>query len=279
MAVAGIVALLVVAGIFRAGLLLPVGGIVVWFLVSVGGAIYPAAHPELHRPAERDLEGRAVPRAQHRDDALRVRSRSDRRAPVPRNRTGDRTRGRRRTRTQSTTCGSGIRSRCAMLSSRSRRSGRLFDFLDVDVDRYNIDGKTKQVMLSARELDPNKLPARCADMGQQPPAIHTWIWIHSRRRKPGGAGRRSKADRQRHTVQGPASRTDHPEIYFGEQADHYIIVDGNEPEFTPASGDENVQTKFEGGGGVKIEQPAAQGRLRVEVRRPEHPYFRRDQRQ
>ena len=47
--------------------------------------------------------------------------------------------------------------------------------------------------------------------------------------------------------------TDRPEVYFGEQADHYIIVDGNEPEFTPASGDENVQTKFEGSGGIEID--------------------------
>src|SRR5439155_13224777 len=35
----------------------------------------------------------------------------------------------------------------------------LFEFRDVDVDRYTIDGKYRQVMLSARELNSARLPA------------------------------------------------------------------------------------------------------------------------
>src|SRR5262249_42796931 len=34
-----------------------------------------------------------------------------------------------------------------------------YDFVDIDVDRYSIDGKPQAVMLSARELSLNKLPA------------------------------------------------------------------------------------------------------------------------
>ena len=35
--------------------------------------------------------------------------------------------------------------------------GQYYDFSDVDVDRYQIDGKLRQVMVSAREVDPTKL--------------------------------------------------------------------------------------------------------------------------
>ena len=33
-----------------------------------------------------------------------------------------------------------------------------YDFVDVDIDRYQIDGETRQVMLSARELAPERNP-------------------------------------------------------------------------------------------------------------------------
>ena len=106
-------------------------------------------------------------------------------------------------------------------------------------------------MLSARELDSNKLPADAQ------------TWVNSRLQFTHGYGYTVAAVNQAQPdgspqlivsdipLQGPI-KTDRPEIYFGEQADHYIIVDSNEPEFTPASGDQNVQTKFTGSGGVKI---------------------------
>ena len=34
-----------------------------------------------------------------------------------------------------------------------------YDFRDVDIDRYTVNGRPRQVMLAARELDRNKLPA------------------------------------------------------------------------------------------------------------------------
>ena len=33
-----------------------------------------------------------------------------------------------------------------------------YKFLDVDIDRYRLDGTYQQVMLSARELEPTLLP-------------------------------------------------------------------------------------------------------------------------
>jgi uncharacterized membrane protein (UPF0182 family) len=127
----------------------------------------------------------------------------------------------------------------------------LFDFLDVDVDRYVIDGQYRQVMLSARELDPSRLP------------VDAQTWVNSRLQFTHGYGYAVAAVNEAESdgtpkliesdipLRGPLP-TDRPELYFGEQPERYIIVDGNEPEFTPTGSGENVQTKFQGQGGVRL---------------------------
>ena len=39
-----------------------------------------------------------------------------------------------------------------------------YRFLDVDIDRYILDGDYRQVMLSARELDVDQLPRRSPNL-------------------------------------------------------------------------------------------------------------------
>ena len=48
--------------------------------------------------------------------------------------------------------------RCRTRCARSRRSAPTTTSPDIDIDRYQIDGKTRQVMLAARELNVDKLP-------------------------------------------------------------------------------------------------------------------------
>jgi Uncharacterised protein family (UPF0182) len=47
-----------------------------------------------------------------------------------------------------------------------------YNFHDLDVDRYRLDGAYQSVMLSARELKSSLLPPNGADMGQPPRALH-----------------------------------------------------------------------------------------------------------
>ena len=54
---------------------------------------------------------------------------------------------------------SGIGARSNRNSSRSRACGRITPFAGVDIDRYQIDGAERQVMITARELDVARLPA------------------------------------------------------------------------------------------------------------------------
>ena len=250
MAIAGITAALLVVGIFRGGLALSLSAVVVWILLSIGGAIYPAMVQNfIVQPNEISKEesylGRniAMTRYAYGLDAI-----NEQQFPASEQATEQEIKA-----NQDTI--SNVRLwdpeplRAALRQIQTIRP--LFDFLDVDVDRYTIDGEYKQVMLSARELDPSRLPADAQ------------TWVNSRLQFTHGYGYTVAAVNEAEPdgtpkliesdipLQGPLT-TDRPELYFGEQTDHYIIVDGNEPEFTPTGTGENVQTKFQGQGGVEL---------------------------
>ncbi len=129
-----------------------------------------------------------------------------------------------------------------------------YEFGDVDIDRYMIDGEQRQVMLSARELDKSALPNNS--------------WENLRLEFTHGYGivmnpvDRFTRDGQPEffisdippvtTVDIPIDR---PEIYYGERiASDDIVYVGNPErgEFSYPSGATNVRTVYEGAGGVPV---------------------------
>ncbi len=131
-----------------------------------------------------------------------------------------------------------------------------YRFVDVDNDRYTVDGQLRQVMLSARELSYKNLPSR--------------IWINERLTYTHGYG----------VVLGPVNRitpeglpefwikdippaasgplkVTRPEIYYGEIANDvggdYVFVKTRAQELDYPAGDKNVYTNYGGRGGVPIE--------------------------
>ena len=127
-----------------------------------------------------------------------------------------------------------------------------YKFVDVDNDRYQLDGEYRQLMLSVRELSHAHLPSR--------------IWINEHLVYTHGYG----------TVVGPVNRVtreglpeffvkdippvstnaalkvSRPEVYFGELANAYVLVKMRAPELNYPQGDQNVYTTYEGTGGVSI---------------------------
>ncbi|CAG0979829.1 partial hypothetical protein, partial [Anaerolineae bacterium] len=126
-----------------------------------------------------------------------------------------------------------------------------YDFIDVDVDRYTIDGKYRQTMISARELAVNKLPEKA----------QTWVNLHLLYTHGHGV---ALSPVNEFTTDGlpsllvkdiPPTGTipiTRPEIYFGEQTTSYIFVKTKEKEFDYPKGDENAFTTYTGKGGVPI---------------------------
>ncbi len=126
-----------------------------------------------------------------------------------------------------------------------------YKFVDVDNDRYTIDGEYRQVMLSPRELSYRALPAR------------TWVnehlnYTHGYGIVMGPVNRISKEGLPEFFIKDipPVSTTEvrvtRPEIYFGEISNEYVFVRTKRPEFDYPVGDKNVYARYEGNGGVPL---------------------------
>jgi uncharacterized membrane protein (UPF0182 family) len=128
-----------------------------------------------------------------------------------------------------------------------------YDFHDVDVDRYMIDGSYRQVTLSARELNQSKLPADAQ------------TWINQRFKFTHGNGialnpvNRFDAEglpvfyvKDIPPVAPLELRIERPEIYFGEATRNYVVVGGDAKEFDYAKGQENVYNTYQGRDGVSL---------------------------
>ena len=136
-----------------------------------------------------------------------------------------------------------------------QRVKQYYDFLDVDVDRYDIDGKRQLVMLSAREVTPSGL-----EEGAQ-----TWLNQHLVYTHGYGVAA-SRVDRV--TPEGQPSfiisnippvstqkapGVEQPRIYYGEAASNdFVVVDSTQPELDFPKGDDFEPNSYEGEGGVEL---------------------------
>lgn len=126
-----------------------------------------------------------------------------------------------------------------------------YDFNDVDIDRYNIDGEQTQTYLAAREINESKISS-------------TWINRHLKYTHGYGAAV-SRVDAVTASGQPdiivknipPESEAKdiditRPEIYFGELTNDYVIVNTNEQEFDYPNGNENSYSTYKGKAGIKL---------------------------
>ncbi|MHB0885664.1 MAG: UPF0182 family membrane protein [Bacillota bacterium] len=132
-----------------------------------------------------------------------------------------------------------------------------YKFNDVDVDRYTVNGRYRQVTVSARELDKSALANMNSD---------TWVNRHLNYTHGYGA---VFAPTTEVTPEGlpllmikdipPKSTVNvaitRPEIYFGELTNDYVLVDTKQNEFDYPMGDDNAYSKYEGTGGVVLSSP------------------------
>ncbi|MFH1243597.1 MAG: UPF0182 family protein [Pseudomonadota bacterium] len=128
-----------------------------------------------------------------------------------------------------------------------------YGFNNVDVDRYEIDGQYRQLMLSARELLVNQLP----------PQASTWvnqhlIYTHGYGLAASPVNEVTSEGLPRLFIKDvpPVSEVDlkieRPEIYFGEKTAQYVLVRTKTKEFDYPKGDKNVYTIYQGKGGVPL---------------------------
>lgn len=129
-----------------------------------------------------------------------------------------------------------------------------YDFPDIDIDRYEIDGATRQVMLAARELSIDKLPESSRN------------WINEKLIYTHGYGITMNPVNG-FTPEGlptlilsnmPVQSTvqslsvSRPEIYFGQLTKTDVYVKTRQQEFNYPQGQTNSFTSYEGSGGIVL---------------------------
>jgi uncharacterized protein len=129
-----------------------------------------------------------------------------------------------------------------------------YEFPDIDIDRYEIDGSVRQMMLAARELSIDKLPESSRN------------WINEKLIYTHGYGVTMNPVNG-FTPDGlptlvlsnmpiestiPSLTVTRPEIYFGEITDTEVYVKTRQQEFDHPQGDTNNVTSYEGAGGIRL---------------------------
>ena len=129
-----------------------------------------------------------------------------------------------------------------------------YDFPDIDIDRYRINGDMRQVMLAARELNIDKLPESSRN------------WINEKLIYTHGYGITMNPVNG-FTPEGlptlmlsnmpvqstvPGLNISRPEIYFGQMTNTDVYVKTRQPEFNYPQGQANNLTSYAGTGGIVL---------------------------
>ncbi|MBN2057196.1 MAG: UPF0182 family protein [Candidatus Saganbacteria bacterium] len=129
-----------------------------------------------------------------------------------------------------------------------------YDFDDVDVDRYTIGRDYRQVMLSARELKVDKLPAKAQTwVNQHLKFTHGYGLCLSPVNEQTPEGLPNLIVKDIPPVSTRDLKIERPEIYYGEETGQYVIVNTDEQEFDYPKGDKNIYSDYKGRGGVLID--------------------------
>ena len=128
-----------------------------------------------------------------------------------------------------------------------------YQFSDVDVARYVIDGELKQVYLSAREMNQSRLPETAQTwVNRYLKFTHGYGIVMSPGSKVSPEGLPVFLIRDIPPKAEQDLKVTRPEIYYGELTDDYAVVNTREPEFDYPLGDSNAVTHYEGSGGVRV---------------------------
>ena len=129
-----------------------------------------------------------------------------------------------------------------------------YDFPDIDIDRYEIDGKIREVMLGTRELNVEKLPESSRN------------WINEKLIYTHGYGITMNPVNG-FTPEGlptlilsnmpiqstvPSLSVTRPEVYFGELTNTDVYVNTRQQEFNYPQGQTNNLTSYQGKGGIVL---------------------------
>jgi uncharacterized membrane protein (UPF0182 family) len=127
-----------------------------------------------------------------------------------------------------------------------------YEFVDVDVDRYMIDGKQTQVMVAAREINQKELPTQAQSFNNL-----MFQYTHGFGLVMSPANRVTSTGLPDYFIKDipPVSKgleINQPRIYFGEQTENNVIVKTKLLEFDYTDGENNKEYYYEGTVGIPM---------------------------
>ena len=126
-----------------------------------------------------------------------------------------------------------------------------YDFVSVDDDRYWIDGKYRQVLLSPRELNPASLPTRTF-INEHLTFTHGMGLTLAPVNQVTPEGLPVLFVKDLPPVSTVSLAVTRPQIYYGELDDDYVFVGTRQREFDYPSGEQDIYSAYRGSGGVRV---------------------------
>jgi uncharacterized membrane protein (UPF0182 family) len=123
-----------------------------------------------------------------------------------------------------------------------------YDFPDVDVTRASVGGRVQQIMVAARELQPDRIPRQWVN--QHLFYTHGYGAVANPVSAVTAEGQPALSLKDIPPQGEP--RVDRPQIYFGELTREYIVVGTSQDEFDYPKANVDEVTRFAGGGGISV---------------------------
>lgn len=131
-----------------------------------------------------------------------------------------------------------------------------YDFVDVDVDRYTVGGTRRQVLISARELNSEKLAEQARTwVNQHLVYTHGYGVVVSPVSEASGQGLPNFIVKDIPPVSSTDLTVDQPAVYFGELTTGYVVAATDIEEFDYPVGDQNANTTYAGATGIEMGGP------------------------
>jgi uncharacterized membrane protein (UPF0182 family) len=133
-----------------------------------------------------------------------------------------------------------------------------YTFTDVGIDRYHIGGHEQQVMLSARELDINRLPDQARTwVNDHLVFTHGFGLVMTPVNRISAEGLPEFYIKDIPPTSSVGLTVTRPELYYSLVTTPYVVVNTRTKELDYAQGDQNVYTTYAGHGGVPLSAPLA----------------------
>jgi uncharacterized membrane protein (UPF0182 family) len=126
-----------------------------------------------------------------------------------------------------------------------------YDFVSVDDDRYTIDGRYRQVLLSPRELNAGSLPTRTF-INEHLTFTHGMGLTLAPVNQVTPEGLPVLFLKDLPPVTTVSLKITRPQIYYGELTNDFVFVGTRQREFDHPSGEVNVYAEYAGKGGVPV---------------------------